>query len=138
MTVRLRLHDLPGDKRAGQLTMLVEELYRDGRRLVVWVADEGRLQILDDYLWTFRKLSFVPHSVWSPGLGEVDDPVTLLSAPANPNRASVLLVGDQLPPGDWAATFEEVHDLVGRGEDGERRRQFWQEWAAEHGVEGGA
>lgn len=137
MTVRLQLHPLPGDKRAGQLAQLVEALYKDGRRLVVWVADQGRLQILDDFLWTFRKLSFVPHSVWAPELGELDDPVALLSEPANPNRASVLVVGDDPPPGDWAASFEEVHDLIGRGEEGERRRRFWQEWAEKHEAEGG-
>jgi DNA polymerase III subunit chi len=117
--------------------MLVEELYKEGRRLVVWVADEGRLQILDDYLWTFRKLSFVPHSVWSPALGELEDPVALLSEPGNPNGASVLVVGDDPPPGEWAASFEEVHDLVGQGEEGERRRRFWQQWAEKYQVEGG-
>jgi DNA polymerase III subunit chi len=137
MTERLLLHALPGEKRAGELAALVEKLYKQDRRLVVWVADEGRLQILDDYLWTFRKLSFVPHAVWTPQLGELDDPVALLSEPGNPNRASVLVVGDDPPPGDWAASFEEVHDLVGPGEEGERRRQYWREWAEEHKVEGG-
>lgn len=131
------LHPLPGDKRAGELATLVEELYKQGRRVVVWVADEGRLQILDDYLWTYRKLSFLPHVVWSAALGEIDDPVALVAEPGNPNRASALVVGDEPPPGDWAASFEEVHDLVGRGEEGERRRRFWQEWAEEYNGEGG-
>jgi len=43
-------------------------------------------------------------------------------------RASVLVVGDDLPDGSWAATFESVHDLVGADENGAARREFWEKW----------
>ncbi len=125
---RLELHPLASDKRAKDLAQLLDRLQRGGVRVVVWVADEGRRQILDDYLWTYEKLAFVPHLLWSPQLGEVADPVVLVGEPANPNRATVLIVGDELPPGKWAAEFAEVHDLIGPGEDGERRRAFWERW----------
>ncbi len=98
---------------------------------MVWVADEGRRQILDDYLWTFQKLAFVPHVVWGPGLGEVEEPIVLVGEPANPNHATVLVVGDDPPPGVWAATFDEVHDLIAPGESGERRTEFWERWKAD-------
>jgi DNA polymerase-3 subunit chi len=130
---RLELHALSGTKRAGELARLVEALYKQRRRLVVWVADEGRLQILDDYLWTFRKLSFVPHSVWSDSLGDVEDPVVLLSSPGNPNGAEVLVVGDEPPPEDFAASFQEIHDLIAAGEEGEKRREFWRGFSERHG-----
>ena len=67
---RLVLHPLPGSKRAGELTRLLDELWRAGRRVVVWVEDEGRRQILDDFLWTHHKLAFLPHALWSPAMGE--------------------------------------------------------------------
>ena len=130
MATRLELHQLTGDKRAGVLVRLIQQLHRDRRRVVVWVADEGRRQILDDYLWTFEQLSFVPHQLWSPSLGEVDDPVVLLGEPANPNRAEVLVVGDDPPPVDWARGFAEVHDLLPSGPDGERREAWWRNWEA--------
>jgi DNA polymerase IIIc chi subunit len=124
---RLELHPLPGAKRAAELVRLVERLYRDRRRVVVWVGDRGRLQILDDYLWTYEKLAFVPHGVGVEGEG-MDDPVALVSDAMNPNGAEVLVVGDGLPPGEWAAGFHEVHDLVPGGEAGNERREFWQRW----------
>lgn len=96
--------------------------------MVVWVADEGRRQILDEYLWTFQKLAFLPHVLWGPGLGEVEEAIVLVGEPANPNRATVLVVGDDPPSGGWAATFDEVHDLIAPGESGERRTQFWERW----------
>jgi len=125
---RIELHVLKIPKRAKQLAELLDQLHRQGARVVVWVADEGRRQILDDYLWTFEKLAFVPHILWSQPLGEVDDPIVLVGEAANPNRASMLVVGDDLPEGSWAATFEVVHDLVGDDEQGAARREFWDRW----------
>lgn len=128
---RLVLHDLPSDKRAGELARLIESLAADGLRLAVWVADEGRRSIFDDWLWTFEKRSFVPHASWQPALGEVDEPVVLLGEAANPNRATVLVVGDDLPPEDWARTFDEVHDLVPPGDEGAERRDWWARWGGD-------
>jgi DNA polymerase-3 subunit chi len=133
----VELHELPGAKRAGELASLVEGLYKQRRRVVVWVADEGRLQILDDYLWTFRKLSFVPHAVWTESMGDSDEPVVLVNTTANPNRAEVLVVGDELPPADWVASFDEVHDFVPPGEAGEPRRAFWARLKSGAGDSGG-
>jgi len=129
---RLELHDLTGSKRAGELTKLVEGLYRARRRVVIWVTDQGRLQILDDYLWTYEKLAFLPHAVWSGGGDQADEPIVLTSEPANPNGAEVLVVGDGLPPGEWAAGFDEVHDLIPPEDAGEERRAFWDRWRLEH------
>jgi DNA polymerase IIIc chi subunit len=124
----LQLHDLKTEKRAGELTALLSRLYESRARVVVWVADEGRRQILDDYLWTFQKLAFLPHILWGQELGDVEEAIALVGEPVNPNRATVLVVGDDPPPGAWAATFDEVHDLIAPGENGERRTQFWERW----------
>ena len=124
----LKLHELKSEKRAGELTVLLSRLYESRTRVVVWVADEGRRQILDEYLWTFQKLAFLPHVLWAPNLGEVDETIVLVGEPLNPNQAPVLVVGDDPPPGAWAATFDEVHDLIAPGEDGDERRAFWSRW----------
>lgn len=128
--------------------------------MVVWMSDQGRRQILDEYLWTYQELAFVPHVVWEPGLGVagssgsgkgaltsgapaarapaqeevgLDDPVVLLGSPANPNQAEVLVVGDELPPEQWVSGFAEVHDLIPEGEPGEGRRRFWSAFQQEQG-----
>lgn len=124
----IELHQLKSPKRARQLAALLTELHESGGRIVVWVADEGRRQILDDYLWTFEKHVFLPHVLWSPALGDVEDPIVLVGDPVNPNRASILVVGDDLPDGQWAATFATVHDLVGTDDEGATRREFWDRW----------
>jgi DNA polymerase IIIc chi subunit len=137
MAPRVQLHDLPGEKRAGELVRLVESLYKKRSRLVIWVEDEGRLQMLDEFLWTYDKLAFVPHAVGTRALGDMDEPVVLVAEPVNPNGAEVLVVGDGLPPADWAAGFDEVHDLVPADAAGEDRRTWWAKWREQHGSGGG-
>lgn len=133
IVAHVELHDLSSPKRARRLARLLTHLHEQGARVVVWVADEGRRQILDDYLWTFEKLAFLPHVLWSPALGDVDDPIVLVGEEVNPNQASMLVVGDDLPEGAWAATFEVVHDLVGTDEEGVARRDFWDRWREDRG-----
>ncbi len=130
--VSLQLHSLSGSKRAGELAKLVDSLYRSGRQLLVWVADDRRRQGLDDYLWTFDKVAFVPHAQWDSSQDEADEPVLLLGQAANPNQAEILVIGDDLPPAEWAASFKEVHDLIPPGEAGAERTAWWQEWRKKH------
>ena len=129
---RLNLHELSGEKRAGELARLVESLYRARKRVVVWVEDQGRLKILDDYLWTYHKLAFLPHRVWQGGPVPDDEPILLVSEPAEMGQHEVMVVGDGLPPGQWAAGFQEVHDLIPPGDAGSDRREFWDRWRADH------
>jgi DNA polymerase IIIc chi subunit len=124
---RLELHPLPGAKRAAEVAQLLARLHRERRRVVVWVSDEGRMKILDDFLWTADKLGFLPHAVAAEAVDMAGEPVVLVCRPVNPNRAAVLVVGDGLPPLDWAAGFDEVHDLVAPGAPGEERRAHWQQ-----------
>ena len=124
---RLILHPLPGEKRAGKLAQTVEELYTAGRKLVVWVADEGRRQILDEYLWTFRKLSFIPHVIWTSSMEIPSEAVVLVGEPVNPCDAEALVVGDDIPPLEWAKGFEEIHDFIPQGGAGEERTRRWRE-----------
>lgn len=135
LVAKLELHPLSSPKRAGKLVALLGEIYKTRARVVVWVADEGRRQILDDYLWTYQKLAFLPHTLWNQSMGDVDEPIVLVGETANPNRATILLVGDELPPGDWVASFEEVHDFIEPGTAGEERQRRWDRWRENPGAE---
>ena len=119
----LELHDLRTEKRAGELTALLSRLYESRAKVVVWVADEGRRQILDDYLWTFQKLAFLPHILWQVAH---DWPTLEFARSPWPDRRTA-----DPPPGAWAATFDEVHDLIPPGEAGEQRTRFWERWKSD-------
>lgn len=130
----LHLHRIDGTKRAGWVVQTVDELYRAGHRVAVWVADDSRRSILDEYLWTFEQGSFIPHVQWTPDRDEVADAVVLLGVEGNPNGATDLVVADDAPPAEWAASFERVHDVITGDGEGEERESFWQQWRDRHGT----
>lgn len=52
---------------------LTQKAYCSGERVLVWLADEMRLQRFDALLWSFTASSFVPHVAWLP---ETPQPTT--------------------------------------------------------------
>jgi DNA polymerase III subunit chi len=103
----------------------VEKLYLAGKRVVVYFADAARASVLDEYLWTFSQAAFVPHVLWS-GAGEAEEPVVLVcGAPANPNRADTLVVGDRLADLAWAEHFEAVHEVLAQTADDAGKPEEW-------------
>jgi len=130
-------HPLPSPKRAGLVVREIVRLYGEGRKTVVWVADDRLRSILDEYLWTFEKLAFIPHVVWSETMGRVVDPVVLVAKQANPNEAEALVVADELPPREWVSGFLEVHDFIPPGDEGIEREAWWARWREENKEESG-
>ena len=118
------------------MAALLVSLYRARRRVVVWVEDQDRARVLDEYLWTFDKLSFLPHAVSGAAADLGDEPVVVVSAPENPGSADVLVVADGLPPMDWAAGFDDVHDLLPPGPAGDERLRSWDGWPGDRTEEG--
>jgi DNA polymerase-3 subunit chi len=122
----VHLHRIGGAKKALDVCRVVESLYLDGKRVVVFVSDASRAAVLDAYLWTFSQPSFVPHALW-PGGGDVEEPVVLVSGEAaNPNGAEVLVVGDRLADLAWAASFAEVHEVIAQTAEDAGRAEAWE------------
>lgn len=138
---RVIIHRLSGSKKALDACRLVEHLYLTGRRVVVWLEDERKAKVFDEYLWTFADESFVPHVMWREGC-EVEEPVVVLPGPlANPHQADSLVLLD--PPPDLAplGLFAEVHDFVTIAPGDAGRVAAWRatgfEIVEEKGVRGG-
>ena len=73
------------------LPRLIEKIYTQKQRGVIWVPDTGLYQALHDVLWTFSKISFIPHGGKADGLPPEDQPFWFTHTLENPNNASVLL-----------------------------------------------
>ncbi len=125
MAGSVTVHVLGGTKKAKEACRLVEALYLAGKRVVVFLADEGRAKILDDMLWTFSTESFVPHQLWG-GEESVEDPVVVVAERlANPNGASTLVIADRLGDLVGARDFVEIHDLVAQVAEDADKAAAW-------------
>ncbi|HMM78256.1 MAG TPA: DNA polymerase III subunit chi [Gammaproteobacteria bacterium] len=93
---------------------LVQQAYRDGRRVHIHCLDEDMVTALDDLLWTFSDTSFVPHAP----AGSADAaaaPVLLAASLAAPATADLLInLHVEVPP--FFSQFEQVVETTGEDE----------------------
>ncbi|MCJ2114023.1 DNA polymerase III subunit chi [Methylobacterium sp. E-025] len=110
------------------LPNLVEKSRERGWQAAIQAASEERLQALDDYLWTFRDDSFLPHGTdREPDVAS--QPVVLTLRDTNPNAAAIrfLVEGADLPPD--AGDYERICVLFD-GTDQDALLRAREQWKA--------
>jgi DNA polymerase-3 subunit chi len=90
---RVEFIKLNRPERARILCDLSEEYYTAGQRVVVMVRDDNQGVTLDQFMWTWKKGSFLPHVYQSGSVECHDEPVVIVAEEENPNGAEVLLLG---------------------------------------------
>lgn len=110
------------------------------RARVVVHASPATLQQLDQMLWTFDQLSFVPHARLRAGQKPTPElltrtPIWLVESVDDVVDRDVLVqLGNEMVEG-WNA-FSRVIEIVGSdGADSSAARQRWRTYAAHEGVE---
>ena len=89
-----------------------------GNRVHIHTASEQAATMLDNLLWTFRDISFVPHELFAKDQTE-DAPVTIGYGPDYPNRSQVIINLDNSVP-EFVAKFERIVEIVGGDENNKR------------------
>lgn len=93
---------------------LLEKTLARGWRARIRAQAPGRLEAIDNWLWTYRDDSFLPHGVTGEPFAE-RQPILLGEAQGNPNDAHALFVVDG-DPGDLAPYARCVVIFDGRQE----------------------
>lgn len=108
----------------GYACRVVRKIRSAGLTALVVCSDPGRLARLDQALWTFSVLDFLPHvDIDSPLAART--PVWLSRAPRpGSDRRDVLVLLDDAPaPGfrDWFPAFSRVIEIVEAGDESTAR-----------------
>jgi DNA polymerase-3 subunit chi len=109
---------------------LSRKYVKGGHRLVLTAPDET-LRALDQQLWTFSPLDFVPHCMAaSPAAVLQATPVVLAADPQQAPHQQVLVnLGDAVPEG--FERFERLIEVVGNEpDDRAQARQRWRHYTA--------
>jgi DNA polymerase-3 subunit chi len=109
------------------LARLLEKVLASGRRAVVRVTNEERLESLNRALWTYTPDSFLPHGTKADGFA-AEQPVYLTTAVENPNDARVLVIIDAAPLDDLER-YERCLELFD-GHDAEAVQRARERWKA--------
>ena len=113
----------------GALPKLLEKAYGTGKKILVKIGNEERVEFLNTYLWTYDEQSFLPHGTKKDGNANMQ-PSWLTSQDDNPNDASILFLVDGAQiKADSAASFERILNIF----DGNNQealswsREFWKQ-----------
>ena len=95
--------------------MLLEKSLERGWRVAVQASSQERIEALDQYLWTFREDSFLPHATDRDGDVALQ-PVLLTLSADNRNAAQVRFLIDGVPMPADAASYLRIISIFD-GED---------------------
>ena len=137
MKRRVTFYDIPPQQRWTKIHGFVEAALRRKKPLLIHCADPATARELDEWLWTSRDDSFLPHEFVAPGkaLSDEEATVVIVAAEMNPHQASVLVQEGPVRP-EFAHTFEAVIDFVDHrsAEALQASRQRYKTWRNEEGI----
>ena len=107
---------------------LARKAYQAGQSLVV-LAEPARLRAVDERLWTFSPLDFIPHCMADNALAK-ETPVVLTSdLERAPHHQILLNLGATVPA--QFARFERLLEVIGNAQDelvaGRERYRFYRD-----------
>ncbi len=124
---RIDFYHLQKQRLEDVLPKLLEKAYATGKKIVVKVGNEERVEFLNSLLWTYNDTSFLPHGSKKDGFADMQ-PIWLTSGNDFANGAEFLFLVDGASAEDkQIGNFERVFNIFD-GNDEEsltRARQFW-------------
>ena len=93
------------------LPKLLEKSYQLGKKILVKIGNEERVDFINNLLWTYDEESFLPHGSKKDGHAEMQ-PIWLTSGNDNPNNAEFLFLTDGAQADcEEIAKFERVFNI---------------------------
>jgi len=109
------------------LPKLLEKAYATGKKAVVRIGNEERVEFLNGVLWSYNEQSFLPHGSKKDGNASMQ-PIWLTDGYDNPNNAQMLFLVDEakLQDEDFEA-FERIFNIFDDSSETavDMARQLW-------------
>jgi DNA polymerase-3 subunit chi len=105
---------------------LSNKIRKQGLPIYIHTDDRSKASQIDDLLWTFKDISFLPHAMADEPLDE-STPITIGWDGTSPNSKEVMInLSDKIP--DNATSFSRVIEIVvaDEGSRGRSRENFKQ------------
>ncbi len=110
------LNDRKSGNREQFSCRLAEKAFRLGHRIFLHTDQTDTARRLDEMLWTFRDISFVPHAL-AENSGDSERAPVLLGSGQEPEGEFDLLINLDHEVPVFFSRFERVAELVGPDED---------------------
>ncbi len=126
---RIDFYHLQNQTLENVLPKLLEKAYATGKKILVKIGTDERVEFLNTHLWTFDDTSFIPHGSKKDGFAD-QQPIWLTAGEDNPNEATMLFLvdGAYCSPNE-IEKFERVFNIFdGTSEEAlNKARSYWKE-----------
>jgi DNA polymerase III subunit chi len=95
--------------RLRQACLLINQAFLQGQRVYIRTASEEEANVMDDLLWTFRDISFLPHRLLSQGY-EPETPIWIGWTETPPILDLMLNLAH--PMAEYAYRFERIIEVI--------------------------
>ena len=93
---------------------IAKKAWATGNRVHIHTQSEEKAKSIDDLLWTFRDISFIPHELYDGTVSE-ETPVTIGFGNDYPEKSHVIINLDNGIP-DFVSNFDRIVEIVGGDE----------------------
>ena len=93
---------------------MAKKAWAAGNRVHIHTQSEENAKNMDDLLWTFRDISFIPHEIYDGSVNE-ETPVTIGFGKSFPEVSQVIINLDKEIP-EFVNSFERIVEIVGGDE----------------------
>ena len=99
--------------------IMASKAWSAGNHVYMYTETEDTAKKLDDLLWTFRDISFVPHEIYN-GTESNEVPITIGFGNHFPNHSQVMIILDYIIP-EFAEKFSRIIEIV---ENNEKKKKI--------------
>ena len=114
------------------IAILTEKLYKKNNHILLYCADQETVDTLDEYLWSYREDSFIPHSKKN-NEKKLFYPILITNEILNEHEHNILLVlnGVLIKETDWTK-FNKVYYFFDEQnlEEKENARSMWKSFSS--------
>ncbi len=93
---------------------IAKKAWATGNRVYIHTQSEEKAKNIDDLLWTFRDISFIPHELYN-GTENENTPVTIGFGNDFPELSQVMINLDLEIP-EFSSKFDRIVEIVGGNE----------------------
>ncbi len=88
--------ELAVDNKLKYVCDIAEKLYQSGKRIQIYAGSPADAKRIDEYLWTWKQETFIPHILCSKLTEKISDPVIVTTDADSSVQADVLIEFDPL------------------------------------------
>ncbi len=109
---------------------LVERLYYEGEKVLIYCKSEERASELDRFLWTYKQESFIPHRIFHYEEAEAPEIIAIVTEEINPIGADSIIVDEKCRL-DFSQQFKKIYEFIEQSKediiDSRKRYKFYKD-----------